>query len=458
MGYSFPGRLQDLSIAAQPAWTEYVRQVLGEVKKAPQSEGNSFFIPPPLTPDRGKVVSWDAFPNALDVWYDKRAKADAAAEVRVPLMVGFTRKGADTQPVTVEYRQQDEYCEWHSEYDGDRLLRVTFTSDASDYWEFLGNRYLPVAVDLYRFLLGRQDIEEADLQWQDDVWIPSTSSPSGWAKRFAKGAYNVWNDFNTRYGAVHTTHPDNTLRKAAMLLAGASVRRKDGRGYAITDADRLICRSGFGDPNRTSDPAVGGFVNAQVRLGREVSVADPVGIYITDLPRAGFTGPGGERVDGLWRSIRGDEDDAMILRAVFEVPKRYDYVCLDGTPVTSGAQIARRLRLNSRVRVRPGEGQAPPAQAPVSTCIRRPGGRYRGVMFYATDWPEPPPTVPPKRSATAPRGPGGMPAAGMPGGGMPPSNAPRWDSAILDQIAAGTELEGRWSRWSRWSALLGRWS
>ncbi len=467
MSYSLPGWVDDLTDENQlERWSTFVARNINDVIAAPQNEGHSFFDP---TDGRGNprhtTVCWDAYPIALDAWYDRPADADQAAEELTTRQVGFKRTRAGIKPVTVKCRQQDEYCEWHTERDGDYVRKVTFTSESADYWSFLAEEDFPRVLELYRKLLGRKDIEEADLLWPDDVWVPSVTSPSGWAKRFSRGQYNIWNKFNTRSGAVHTTHPDNTLVKAAMLVAGASILRSSDGDELITDTDALICAAGFGDPNRASDPAVGGFVNTEVRNRREVSVADPVGVYMTGLRAGGFSGPNGEAVEGLWKPKRGTAAERMVLRAVFKVPAGLDRVLLDGEPVTSGAQIARCIRMNSKLLIRARLGEPPKPQPGVACCVLRPGSsRYRGVLFTAIDWPRPPngpPAELPSHATSVAASTASPPpiAAGPTEGAIAPPpmshpNPSQWDSGVLDMIAAGGGLQNRWSRWS----MFGRWS
>ena len=193
-------------------------------------------------------------------------------------------------------------------------------------------------------------------------------------------------------------------------------------------------------------------------------MADPVGVYMTGLRAGGFSGPNGDAVDGLWKPERGTAAERMVLRAVFKVPAGLDRVLLDGEPVTSGAQIARCIRMNSNLLIRARLGETPKPQPGVACCVLRPGSsRYRGVLFTAIDWPPPPngPPVEPPGHAT----PGVRRWLSRPQNSRPPRWGNRtstdvtpklvqWDSEILDMIAAGGGLQNRWSRWS----MFGRWS
>jgi len=130
---------------------------------------------------------------------------------------------------------------------------------------------------------------------------------------------------------------------------GASIRRRDGAGQPVVDPERLVCCSGFGDPSRSSDPAIGGAVNGFARAGLSVSLADPVGLYIAGLGLDGFSGPGGEEVAAAWQVDRGSREDRRILRARFQVPDELgftvDQVLLDGDPIRFGGQIVDRIQM-----------------------------------------------------------------------------------------------------------------
>src|SRR3954463_14289784 len=61
------------------------------------------------------------------------------------------------------------------------------------------------------------------------------------------------NRFNVGEGLVHLTQRANTLGAEIVLGASASVLRHDPAGQPVQEATRLICCSGFGELNRSSD-------------------------------------------------------------------------------------------------------------------------------------------------------------------------------------------------------------
>jgi hypothetical protein len=450
------------SMAAE--WNDFVRSQLERLLEAPSLAGHSFFVPDGGEPASSHELVWQAFPGAIDAWFrhdpdlgdrTPRAAADEAADALVPMVVGFRRETDRFSPVVVYYRQQDEYCEWRAELDDDqRVRRVTFTAESPEYWTFLESMdpSLRLSAAVYTKILD-EAVMPGELSWPYDVLVPSVAEPTGWAVRFPAYTYNPWNDRNVGQGIVHCTHPDNTLMKAAMLVASASILRHTAAGDRIDDAFGLVCAGGFGDPNRLSDPAIGHFINQHVRLGQQVSVADPVGLYMRDLQLGGFAASAGKL---YWRCKRGQRGRRM-LRAVLEAPD--GHILLDGEPVRRGGEVARRLRMTSAVLLRPRpEGEsAPESLAAVAECLVQPGRpEYYGVFFPEWDWRGPwVPDAGDSPAATLPRVPATAPAFGPAPAATPATQGARLDGRTLHDIARDAALDGRWSRWSRWSLLAG---
>jgi len=327
-------------------------------------------------------IAWDAFPRFLTRWFQDDDEPDEkrwlAAETLRPMRVnGRALRRVDEQGFLREelqlfYRQLDEYCEWRADRDGEgRITRICFSSEGPEYWEFLAEGTRPffapddprrglvagdleLVAELYREHVN-PEVSAADLVWPFDVAFfdddldPRTGQPFGWRFYARKGTYNPLNRWNTTDGIMHLTHPANTLRGEFRVAGGASVRRRDGEGQAVVDPEQLVCCSGFGDPNRSSDPTIGAAVNTFARSGLSVSLADPVGLYISELALDGFAGPAGEDVAAAWQVDRGSREDRRILRARFEVPAELgftvDQVRLDGDGIRFGGQIADRIQM-----------------------------------------------------------------------------------------------------------------
>lgn len=329
-----------------------------------------------------EVIAWDAFPRFLTRWFRDDDEPDEqrwlAAETLRPLRIGgralrrVDDEGFLGEELQLFYRQQDEYCEWHADRDGEgRITRICFTSEGPEYWDFLAEGTRPffnagdprrdlvagdlgLVEELYRQYVDPR-VVAADLVWPfdvasfDDEVDPQTGQPAGWRYYARKGTYNRFNRWNTTDGAMHLTHPANSLAAEVGLAGAATVLRRDDAGQPVTDPEEVVCCSGFGDPNRSSDPAIAAGVNGLARAGLSVSLADPVGVYVAELALDGFSGPDGEGVATAWQVDRGSKEQRRMVRARFEVPEELGFtvgqVLLDGDPIRFGGQVADRMQI-----------------------------------------------------------------------------------------------------------------
>jgi hypothetical protein len=148
---------------------------------------------------------------------------------------------------------------------------------------------------------------------------------------------------------MHLTHPASTLAAEIRLAAdGTVVRSRAGR--PVSDPDALMCCSGYGDPNRSSDPTIGASVNELARAGHAIALADPIGLYMSELDLDAFVGPGDADVSDAWVLDRGAEH--RILRAHFGRSqqagrgRRGDPRA--GSPIRFGGQIADAIQMVPR--------------------------------------------------------------------------------------------------------------
>ena len=382
-----PGLVDDFARrpALQSAYAEGWDAWLGrslEVSAQVAAEGGGRFRRPhangaaPAT----RAIAWDAFPKALAQWYENDDEADElrwrAAEVLRPVPYGRTRSG---KAVHVSHRQQDEYCEWFVRRGADgQITRVDFTTEGPEYWLFLahgttglyrelGERPpfkfegdLGLVVELYREHVS-DSVTEADLVWPADVRVRRDGK---WTLAHRKGEYNPFNRWNTTHGAMHLTHPASTLNAEIRLAAEGTVVRSRG-ARILTDPDELICCSGYGDANRSSDPTIGATVNELARAGFAIGLADPIGLYMSELDLDAFVGPDDADVSDAWQIDRGGPN--RILRAHFarsaSAGVDVEAVLAQGRPIRYGGQIADAIQM---VLV----GEASEQQAPSARGVR----------------------------------------------------------------------------------------
>jgi hypothetical protein len=379
-------------------WSAYISQVFDTaISRIEQGSGgvgtgrsqfyNQTKVSPVTTLER-KVV-WNAFPRTL-VRQFGRAQALAIADALAPA----AGDGLEDILPNRQTRVQDEYCEWRVSRDPDtgKILRVTFTCEGPEWWQALaggpsiydenppssfgalGDRQK--LVQLYRDLLGNQNVVE------DDLFVST---------QFGE-IYNPWNKWNTTDGIVHLQQINNTLGAEITIGADATVLRQKG-GLPVNDATRLICCSGYGGPERSSDPSLGFTVNRLAVEGRRLTLRNPVGIYMDSIDLSGFTRPnptaGGPRlpIGDWWTVVRGVPDPAgapgtgMIVRAVFEVPAgelgpdgkqlTVSDLQIGGIPINLGGQIAENITMKFVALAGPAGEQVNPALACRTKCCRQ---------------------------------------------------------------------------------------
>jgi hypothetical protein len=314
--------------------------------------------------------TWNGFPRVADQKYGLMAHEEA--EKLKSDTLGYTLSG---EPILYNYRYQDEYLEWFATRDKKtgKITKVTFTCEGPEYWSALANGQpsayysyddfdeqtftatngakgsLNSVRDLYRTILGNSKISSDDLIFFEDIY----SAPADDPKRrivFKKGEYNPWNRYNTTDGAVHLTHPANTLGAEINLAAQATVLRKNANG-SVKDALRLICCSGYGNATRNSDPSIGYFVNGFAQGKFFVTLLNPIGLYIASFESTGIETPDGADTTSFWKVIRptaqvGDPY-TRYLRLEFSVPTEKNYVVGDlkiaSQNIDYGGQLARRV-------------------------------------------------------------------------------------------------------------------
>lgn len=297
------------------------------------------------TPATRAPVVWSGFPRSLWQWFSGDTdsagakRAFAAADTLAPEQAVF--KSSNRARVDLFARQQDEYCEWFAHRKAGGITRITFTCEGPEYFEIMAATDISLVGDLYRENVDPA-VKDSDLVWAQDMVDENGDVV------FPKGSYNKLNDWNTRAGAMHLTHGANTLGAEINLAADATVIYPVSATPANTFPLRLICCSGFGGVNRSSDPTIGAGVNGLARSGFALALANPVGLYITEIAIDGLRSPTGAMIGPPALHLkRASADGTLILRAELAPPPGAGYTLdqctFEGRPVTGGGEIARRV-------------------------------------------------------------------------------------------------------------------
>jgi hypothetical protein len=315
MRFDPPGFLEDLKAPQAQAWSDWVSTQLDDARARDGSdEGLShygprsqFFNPLHVAPADDateKDITWTAFPRIIQL--------TSASDLQ------RWRRADNSRDV------QDEYCEWSVTRDPQthQIVKVTFTSEGPEYWQFLAAQQPDKVVALYREHISPQ-VKPEEL--------------------FPHGVYNIRNPWNnsTENGAMHLIQQNNTLGAEIELAAAATIVRRRN-GVILTSEQDLIACGRYGQPERHSDPHIGAVVNELARQHADITLANPVGLCIAGLSVSGWETPDGSNPLAYWKITRGTPEKA--LRAVYEVPPGKGFVVgdikMNGRKIEFGAQIA----------------------------------------------------------------------------------------------------------------------
>lgn len=293
--YDTPAGLRDVPEGSSfyDAWHDFVND---EVSASP---GSPWIDPVLVDPDvvTVRTLSWIGFPRAtLTVdWRDDRAQGFADAEDR---------------------SRQFEYFEWHITRDATgKVTKVAFSTETPEYFERLAQVDKERVVALYR-----EHVDPA-VQWDELVKDD--------------GTYDRRNRWTTVDGIMHYVNGINELNQAIGLAkrgAAQATSARDNFEFLVVDrhaADDYIIRE----------------VAALGRSGFDITVHEPVGLYIDGWDDTGWTKPDGSPVGDYWRITRGRP--GAVLRLEYEVPYEEGFVVGDiligGRPVLHGGQLAEHM-------------------------------------------------------------------------------------------------------------------
>jgi hypothetical protein len=261
--------------------------------------------------------------------------------------IAFPRT-APVGPEDIDRRRfdfQDEYVEWRTERDGDgRVVRITFTTEFSEYFEALAAQGADVLKEEIARLIPGADPTDRELFGPG--FDPDGASPFSRAGRFRNfGARGPWN--NGERGILCLAQQFNTLGALFNLLGHCGIHRPQ-----LDPSDVCGDVGGFCGANRNSDPRVCLAAQTLVREGRSFSLRNPAGIHVLELQ-------GLWKVDGTPVDINDPESNqgAWVVdrngrRAVLDVTGR---VTMGDDPITSGAQVSARLLVGADVIAAPDD-------------------------------------------------------------------------------------------------------
>jgi len=327
-----PAFLNDYNDTQKAAWSKFISDRLdAEIAAAP---GQHFYNPTKkdtANDVQTLTISWTAFPRSVAI---------SAPSDRIRWQTADGSRNV-----------QDEYCEWSVTRNPTthKITRVTFTCEGPEYWSFLARSNPDKVVSLYQQLISPQ-VKKQDLFLANGQYRPQ----------------NKWNNSTTR-GAMHLIQQANTLGAELNIAVRASIIRQIN-GTILTGEQELIDCGQYGDPERNSDPHIGAQINELARQHADITIANPVALYIQGLSTNGWTTPDNSDPKQYWTIVRGDANHAV--RAVYEVPQAKGFtvgdITINGVPIEFGAQIADFITIQIVGQAcRFGQNQTPP----VTQCV-----------------------------------------------------------------------------------------
>ncbi|WP_298417366.1 hypothetical protein [uncultured Kordia sp.] len=259
----------------------------------------------------------------------------------------------------------DEYCEMGIVRNSDKkITRLHFTCENPEYywtmWKVDPNKVL----EIYKTTLGNTNIKLEDLYLRNSEGDSVTDRSTG---RAAYDPINKWNKgtamTESTGGAMHLTSPPNEL-SAEIVLAGGGAVLRNGDADSLAVSNTLICCSKFGRRFRHSDPHIGQNVYQAVEEGLEVTLLDPVGLYLQEPTYNYFQlpakAPKGAKIEDCFRFVRGEVHyqegqleypNNMILHMIMEVPNSWDSsITLEdfkvlGDSIKYGSQVMETIKV-----------------------------------------------------------------------------------------------------------------
>jgi len=364
--YLPPAGIDDFSRSAKAeelksAWHERTLEILGYIMGLREIDGEKNTRVSPLfydhvsdksgVPDSPPVkIPWSGFPLRLEKWFnpsspDVRDEMNRTAEQLLEQKLLLKSGNNNYKHFSAPFRIQDEYCEWHvvrNKLDGS-IKKIFFTCEPPEYWEFLAEHDRGLLVQLYRELLDQPDIQESDLFWHQDVFVQTGENTV--RRKHGANTYNRFNKWNTESGAIHLTHPANSLFAEIFLASDSTL------GWPVSpspsgkiEVDSLMCCAGVGGINRSSDPLILAGVYNFAKDNKSVALANPIGLYMMPF-QLDLLDPDGNQIgDEALKVVRASEDNSKWLRVEIAPPAGATYTLdqclLGGEPLLYGGQIA----------------------------------------------------------------------------------------------------------------------
>ena len=323
---------------------------------------NPAVTPPPQDATTTAIAPWGGFPRAVvrrAPWTEYPQNPDDPSGIfRAVEHLGdedhrpglFVDQDNTVLDLPVRDRQ-DEYLEWAVRCNPDgQITKIIFVAEGYDYFTELFDKDERRVLEIYKDFTENTSLQVDDLRAKKGVY---RKLADGSKRTVAKpGSFNPRNRFNISPGIVHLSHRANSLGAEVNLAGVSGITRKDTKRNTLdsTDAERILCCSEGGNPDRNSDPLIAQQAYALVLRGNRFTLANPVGLYIAGIAEERLLQPDNRTAvpREWWKIVRGHDlwtaGQSRVLRLELEVPASENFVVgnllVDGSPIKYAGQLA----------------------------------------------------------------------------------------------------------------------
>jgi len=381
---------------------------------------NSSMTQPPAT------VDWDGIPIRVQTCLKSRSKAMRLSD----WVSGIGDRGRAIC--------HEEYMEWRTVRNaGGKITRVEITTEVQEYWITMARHNPSKLLSLVARFAGEQSVPFQQVYGTVNPNAPGVT-PDDRERGFRsmmlpppKTRNPPRSPYNNGQKAICFLYQNVNALEAAVVLAAfagfplAAAVGNTGQLRPLTGSEAIASTDQNAVDCRNSDPTIVGAIIGQAFSGKQVTLDDPAGIYITNVEASRLLRPDDqtpvpEEWFNLQRGSASADGKQRFQRLVFEVPTDLPFVVGDlidsqtNETIDFGWQVAQLVKVGLYVRIGgnvPG-GPTPVALQPVANCAQQDSCEFFRQAFNLME-PTPPAPVADLESAQPARRASRIPEGGL---------------------------------------------
>lgn len=379
----------ELGAQGAKEWRRRIQQCVSDAAR--QSPSSSFGGSPDPRLSERTTVDWNAFPQRAATCLTRR-QALELLDLDGPIV------GAGGRAL------QEEYVEWRVVRNDQAIASVEFTTETSDYWRVLAAYRPDRLLDLVKEIANVDPPDVTQLYGDFNPFEPR-ATPADREEAFAEttlwagtSQYN-----NGELGICCMVHPSNSLAALTSLAVASTTARviedeSHDRLRSLTCTEAIPLLGDAAQFGRNSDPLLVERLSRLACEGRMVSLANPMGPYISGIQHTRLRRPDGSPVPPEWFvcsravSLQQEGPGLGYQRMKLQVPKGEDLCVSDlidlatEEPIHSGAQVADLVQVGVIFHVSPAQTITIDPGTPIEPQpIREDPNDCRGLHLQATE-------------------------------------------------------------------------